>query len=74
MAITDRDTKIQAIYVMGNPRMPHTWERLASALIEAGSIVLAERLNVQALVIDQTTESVVLYCDREEKEHPDADA
>lgn len=61
MAITARDRRVQAVYVAGD----HSADRskvIATALMEAARVVLAERLNVQGIEFTESDE-LILFCD-----------
>lgn len=66
MAITHRDRGVQAIYVQGDPS-PQRDKTIATALMDAARVVLAERLNVQSIEICED-DTLVLYCDDSEGE------
>ena len=61
MSVTFRDKHIVAIYIRGD----HSQERpatVATALMEASRVILAERLNVQSITLTDSDE-VILVCD-----------
>jgi capsular polysaccharide biosynthesis protein len=65
MPITHRDRDVQAIYITGD-QSPQRDKTIATALMEAARVVLAERLNVQSIEICED-DTLVLYCDDEQR-------
>lgn len=62
MPITHRDEHVQAIYIDGDNADDRSTV-IATALMEAARVILAEGLNVQSIEITEGDE-IVLYCDR----------